>query len=206
MRLKVKDICPQLEEKKESNKAYQAFTDFCLIASDVTDLFNKYMQQSQHISPPSRSLNTLRTWHRRFEWEQRRDIFKYESSKLREEELYNTVELIRDKWVAASQLAIDRATEMMRYPLVEKEVVEVIEIAGVTYDKVTIIKPLKWNSSVAPAYLNASVNMANSVIGDLTAAIETCRRFGYEVISKDELIQLKNGISDGQVQNNNLPE
>lgn len=188
-KIEFEEIIPRLPG--ENKKQYQALKDFCMFVCGVTELSRLYNTQSHEVAPPTKSYNTLRTWALRFNWNERKEIYKYEASKLKEQKFFEQVESIREKWVEASQLALDKALEMMKTPLYEVKKTGQRNENGELQP--IVIKPAKWNSAVAPQYLNASVNMANSVIGDLTNAIETCKRFGYEVISKQELEYLKNG-------------
>ena len=131
------------------------------------DLWREYKEEAH---PPTKSYATLARWARRFKWrirlstfidqQQERELAEWESRRL---------QMCEDEWDTAQQL-LDRAAQMLKFPLAEVKRVEKTHPDG-TPIITTIIKPARWQQRDVVAFVRAASELARLATGSETARI-----------------------------------
>lgn len=163
---------PLAQSEEETLKANNALNDYFLLGDgrSLAILHQKYTKAAPK-QAPTRQLRTLKEWSSKYAWQAR---------VAREEELNKKKE--RDEWAARQEelrkrewkiamAALDKAEQMLNFPLAEFEKTTHVSQAPdgkTTIENVTIVKPARWLFVDAARVLREASRVARLATGQET--------------------------------------
>jgi len=137
---------PWDRRKDETKRAHDALLDYCAMGGgrSIRALFAQYRQQSATFAatgaatrkPPTRRLRTIMTWSSRFDWPERAAAWDTHMRTREEDKWAAFLEKLREKERLISDKLLEKADQMLKYPL-----------ARVTRNEetgLTIVEPADW--------------------------------------------------------------
>ena len=164
---------PLARQLGESRNGNQAFRDYCMMGSkrSYKALLKRYVTMpAEEGTPPTRSKNTLKSWTSKFKWQQRLEAWIFQQQEL---VVVNwearQLEISEIEWGRAHEL-LDRASQMLKFPLAEVKRVEEFYEDGRPH-LTTIIKPVKWQQRDVVAFVETASKLMRLSTGSETARV-----------------------------------
>lgn len=143
---------PWDRRKDETKRAHDALLDYCAMGGgrSIRALFAQYRQQSATFAatgaatrkPPTRRLRTIMTWSSRFDWPERAAAWDTHMRTREEDKWAAFLEELREKERRMSDKLLEKADQMLKYPLARVVKREGKDEQGRTL--ITVIKPADW--------------------------------------------------------------
>ncbi len=155
----------------ETRKSNIALWDYALMGPgrSLRKLLAQYVKQVS-IKPPTRKWNTISTWCLRYHWVAR--VAAWEAIKTAEDEAEwdeRRRDIRKGEWEQAQTL-LDRAEQMLKFPLAQVERVEETYPDGKA-KAVTIVNPVRWSQRDIARFMQVA-----SELGRLAAEMEQRRQ------------------------------
>jgi hypothetical protein len=176
--------------KGEQAKCYRAFLDFCATGFSLAELRSAYAKQvAAGLPVPTTERAELSRWYDAFSWAQRRANYDLQRAAAMEREFSRLGEEGQRSMMALKQKMMDRATQMLDYPIEETTVTETIlvtqEMVGKEIPTITVVKPADWNMNTTATMLNSIVSTEKVQRTDTRFMISELKRQGFVITTAD---------------------
>lgn len=165
---------PLTRAKGESRRANQALHDYALMGAgrSLRLLRGHYANAPQTESPPTRRWSTICGWSARYDWQARVARWEELEKERVTQQWRDRQDEIREREWGAAEALLERAAQMLKYPLSEQTVTR--EEAGPDGKAVVqhvTVKPVRWSQRDVAAFHKTASELAR-----LAAEMETERK------------------------------
>lgn len=167
----IETVCPRLKE--ESLVAYIGFADYIYYNCNCIELHKIYTNSFQDRNPPTKSLVTIQSWSKKFNWSARREKWITHQNKIREEKMMLHWDTHREKLLETSSNLIEKAEQMLKHPIIRSTAKD--------DGRTIVVEPSKWSFRDAATFMDVSTKLVKEAVGDEVWAKELLRRKGYHV-------------------------
>lgn len=183
----------------ETQKANRALKDYVAMGPgrSLTKLHKTYTEYApERGDPPTQCLRTLKNWSSRYDWQARLACWDELEREGEEEEWRSRRREIRQGEWKQAQTLLERAGQMLKFPLAEGTRVEEYYEDGKP-KAITVVKPVRWAQRDITRFMQVS-----SELGRLAAGMEQRRgivdlQSGGESLAQNVIAIIEHGATSG---------